>query len=65
MSSSAGRAAAVSTRTAFATTVPARRSTITWSTLLRRHALRFDTAYLAMQSFLSPHPNELMLRSYV
>ena len=34
-------------------------------TLLRRHVRRHDVEYLAQQSYLDPHPTELMLRSHV
>lgn len=34
-------------------------------TLVRHHVRRCDVAYLAGQSYLSPHPTELMLRNHV
>jgi uncharacterized protein YbgA (DUF1722 family)/uncharacterized protein YbbK (DUF523 family) len=34
-------------------------------TLLRHHVRLFDLAYLAGQTYLQPHPKELMLRNYV
>ncbi len=34
-------------------------------TLLRHHIRRHDVAYLAAQSYLDPHPRELMLRNHV
>jgi uncharacterized protein YbgA (DUF1722 family) len=34
-------------------------------TLLRHHARRHEVAYLRGQSFLEPHPRELMLRNHV
>jgi uncharacterized protein YbgA (DUF1722 family)/uncharacterized protein YbbK (DUF523 family) len=34
-------------------------------TLLRHHARRFEVDYLNGQSFLEPHPKELMLRNHV
>jgi uncharacterized protein YbgA (DUF1722 family) len=34
-------------------------------TLLRHYACRFDVAYLAEQTYLQPHPKELMLRNHV
>ena len=34
-------------------------------TLLRHHVRRFDVAYLAEQTYLQPHPKELMLRNHV
>jgi uncharacterized protein YbgA (DUF1722 family) len=34
-------------------------------TLLRHYVRRFDVAYLAEQTYLQPHPKELMLRNYV
>jgi uncharacterized protein YbgA (DUF1722 family) len=34
-------------------------------TLLRHHARHLDVAYLNGQTFLEPHPKELMLRNHV
>jgi uncharacterized protein YbgA (DUF1722 family) len=34
-------------------------------TLLRHYVRRFDVAYLAEQTYLQPHPKELMLRNHV
>jgi uncharacterized protein YbgA (DUF1722 family)/uncharacterized protein YbbK (DUF523 family) len=34
-------------------------------TLIRHHVRRFDIAYLADQTYLNPHPKELMLRNHV
>jgi uncharacterized protein YbgA (DUF1722 family) len=34
-------------------------------TLLRHHVRRFGLAYLAEQTYLNPHPKELMLRNHV
>ena len=34
-------------------------------TLLRHYVRRFDVAYLAGQTYLQPHPKELMLRNHV
>jgi uncharacterized protein YbgA (DUF1722 family) len=34
-------------------------------TLVRHHVRRFDVTYLAGQSYLEPHPKELMLRNHV
>ncbi len=34
-------------------------------TLIRHYVRRFDVAYLAGQSYLEPHPRELMLRNHV
>jgi uncharacterized protein YbgA (DUF1722 family)/uncharacterized protein YbbK (DUF523 family) len=34
-------------------------------TLMRHHARRFQTAYLLDQSYVDPHPKELMLRNHV
>jgi uncharacterized protein YbgA (DUF1722 family) len=34
-------------------------------TLVRHHIRRCDVAYLAGQSYVSPHPTELMLRNHV
>ena len=34
-------------------------------TLLRHYVRRFDVTYLAGQTYLQPHPKELMLRNYV
>jgi uncharacterized protein YbgA (DUF1722 family)/uncharacterized protein YbbK (DUF523 family) len=34
-------------------------------TLIRHHVRRLSVAYLADQTYLSPHPNELMLRNHV
>ena len=34
-------------------------------TLLRHYVRRFDVAYLAGQTYLQPHPQELMLRNHV
>jgi uncharacterized protein YbgA (DUF1722 family) len=34
-------------------------------TLIRRHVRRFGLAYLADQTYLNPHPKELMLRNHV
>lgn len=34
-------------------------------TLLRHHVRMFDVAYLAGQTYLQPHPKELMLRNHV
>ncbi|MEM7410296.1 MAG: DUF523 and DUF1722 domain-containing protein [Myxococcota bacterium] len=34
-------------------------------TLIRHHARMHDTAYLAGQTYLEPHPKELMLRNHV
>jgi uncharacterized protein YbgA (DUF1722 family) len=34
-------------------------------TLLRHHARHLDVTYLNGQTFLEPHPKELMLRNHV
>ena len=34
-------------------------------TLIRHHVRRFDIAYLKAQTYLEPHPKELMLRNHV
>ena len=34
-------------------------------TLLRHYVRRFEVAYLAEQTYLQPHPKELMLRNHV
>ena len=34
-------------------------------TLIRHHVRRFEVAYLANQTYLNPHPKELMLRNHV
>ena len=34
-------------------------------TLIRHHVRRFGIAYLADQTYLNPHPKELMLRNHV
>jgi uncharacterized protein YbgA (DUF1722 family) len=34
-------------------------------TLVRHHVLAFDVAYLKGQTYLQPHPKELMLRNHV
>jgi uncharacterized protein YbgA (DUF1722 family) len=34
-------------------------------TLLRHHVRRYDVAYLKLQTYLEPHPKELMLRNHV
>ena len=34
-------------------------------TLLRHHVRKYDVAYLRGQSYLEPHPKELMLRNHV
>jgi uncharacterized protein YbgA (DUF1722 family) len=34
-------------------------------TLMRHHVRRFGIAYLADQTYLNPHPKELMLRNHV
>jgi uncharacterized protein YbgA (DUF1722 family) len=34
-------------------------------TLVRHHVLAFDVAYLKGQTYLEPHPKELMLRNHV
>jgi uncharacterized protein YbgA (DUF1722 family) len=34
-------------------------------TLLRHHVRRFNVEYLAGQTYLEPHPKELMLRNHV
>ena len=34
-------------------------------TLVRHHVRRFDVAYLKGQTYLDPHPKELMLRNHV
>jgi uncharacterized protein YbgA (DUF1722 family) len=34
-------------------------------TLIAHHARRLDVAYLRTQTFLQPHPRELMLRNHV
>ena len=34
-------------------------------TLLRHYVRRFDVGYLAGQTYLQPHPKELMLRNHV
>jgi uncharacterized protein YbgA (DUF1722 family) len=34
-------------------------------TLIRHHARRHDTDYLNGQTFIEPHPRELMLRNHV
>jgi uncharacterized protein YbgA (DUF1722 family)/uncharacterized protein YbbK (DUF523 family) len=34
-------------------------------TLLKHHVRRFGIAYLSMQTYLDPHPKELMLRNHV
>lgn len=34
-------------------------------TLVRHHVRRFSVEYLAGQTYLEPHPKELMLRNHV
>jgi uncharacterized protein YbgA (DUF1722 family) len=34
-------------------------------TLIRHHVRTFDVTYLAGQTYLEPHPKELMLRNHV
>ena len=34
-------------------------------TLIRHYVRRFDVAYLAEQTYLQPHPKDLMLRNHV
>ena len=45
----------------YATTVPL----VVPLTLIRHWVRRFDIAYLKGQTYLEPHPGELMLRNHV